>query len=100
MIDDQKVVESLNVTFDDTKSSSIQKEDDDETMNVEDLFDNEREPEVVPLDNDNGDDSQDNHNGDSNSDGNGGDSQDVSGPTNVISETTSGTNSQSFDSTN
>ena len=68
IIDDQKVMESLNVTFDDTKSSSTQKEDDDESMNVEDISNIEEEPEVVP------DDPQNNHNGDSDSDGNGGDS--------------------------
>ncbi|XP_074347353.1 uncharacterized protein LOC141686204 [Apium graveolens] len=98
MVDDQNVLESLNITFDDTKPSSVQKEDDDESMNVEDFSDNEDELKIVPNEDNNGDDPQNDHNDDSDSDDNGGDSQDASGISNVTSETTSGADSQSSDS--
>lgn len=50
MIKDQKVIESLNVTFDDTKLPSLQREKDSESLIIENLHedfsDTEEEPEV------------------------------------------------------
>ncbi|KAL8147637.1 hypothetical protein AgCh_005094 [Apium graveolens] len=66
VMSDQKVVESLNVTFDDAKLPSIQKEYDSDIIDVEDLSDREDEPEVVPDNNDNGNDLDD-HNSDADS---------------------------------
>ena len=61
VIADQKVVESLNVTFDDTKLPSLQTEEDFESLKFEDLSedlsDNEEVPEVVPGDNNDNNDS-------------------------------------------
>lgn len=54
-IDSQKVVEIVNVNIDDTKLPTIQKEDSSDSFDVEDLFDDEDEPKVVP-DGDNGND--------------------------------------------
>ncbi|XP_074374207.1 uncharacterized protein LOC141714594 [Apium graveolens] len=102
VIDDIKVVESLNVTFDDTKLPSIQKEDNNDHLSVEDLFDDEDEPEFIPNRDSNGDDHHNDHNGDSDSNGNGGDGSDMngnSGNTIVHSETVSGTSPQVSDST-
>ncbi|XP_074377221.1 uncharacterized protein LOC141718736 [Apium graveolens] len=102
MIDDRKVVESLNVTFDDTKLPSIQKEDSNDHLSVEDLSDDEDEPEFVLNRDNNGDDHHNDHNGDSDSDGNGGDGSDMngnSGNTIVHSETVSGNSPQVSDST-
>ncbi|XP_074352748.1 uncharacterized protein LOC141691896 [Apium graveolens] len=101
VIDDSKVVESLNVTFDDTKLPSIQKEDSNDHLSVEDLSDDEDEPEFVPNRDKNGDDHHNDHNGDSDSDGNGGDGSDMngnSGNTIVHSETVSGTSPQVLNS--
>ena len=50
VIESQKVVESLDVRFDDTRSPSIQKEDDDESLafeNLSDDEDDEAEPEAA-----------------------------------------------------
>ncbi|XP_074323206.1 uncharacterized protein LOC141660144 [Apium graveolens] len=102
VIDDSKVVESLNVTFDDTKLPSIQKEDSNDHLSVEDLSDDEDEPEFVPNRDSNGDGHHNDHNGDSDSDGNGGDGSDMngnSGNTIVHSETVSGTSPQVSGST-
>ncbi|XP_074374572.1 uncharacterized protein LOC141714981 [Apium graveolens] len=102
VIDDNKVVESLNITFDDTKLPSIQKEDSNDHLSVEDLSDDEDEPGFVPNRDNNGDDHHNDHNGDSDSDGNGGDGSNMngnSGNTTVHSEIVSGTSPQVSDST-
>ena len=62
VITDQKVVESLNVTFDETKLPSLQRDKDSESLEFEDLSedltDNDEVPEVVPG-NPNDDDNND-----------------------------------------
>lgn len=101
MINDKKVVDSLNVTFDDTKLPSIQKEDNNDSLSVEDLYNDEDEPEDVANGNNNGDDPHDDHNGDSDSgenNDNGPDSSGDSGNMNGESETVSGTSPRASDS--
>ncbi|XP_074323983.1 uncharacterized protein LOC141660901 [Apium graveolens] len=67
MLSYQKVVKSLNVTFDNAKLPSIQKKDSSDNLNVEDLYDDKDEPEVVPNNNDNGNDPNNDYSSDSDS---------------------------------
>lgn len=66
VINDQKVMESLNAIFDDVKLLSIKKEDSSNSLDIEDHSDDKDEPEVV-LDGDDNDKDPENGN-DSDSD--------------------------------
>ena len=91
VIESQKVMESLDVRFDDTKSSSIQKEDDDESLAFENLYDiedNDAEPEVAAEDVDNND----------NDDNDDPDSCNGNGSTGSQSQTISGSSPQTKES--
>ena len=48
VIADQKVVDSLNVTFDDTKLPSLQRDEDSESLEFEDLSEDLSDNEEVP----------------------------------------------------
>ena len=69
VIEEKKVVESLNVTFDDTNKASLQTGENSESLVFEnlsgDLSDNEEAPEVVPGINNNDNDNDSGPSGDS-----------------------------------
>ncbi|KAK1402380.1 hypothetical protein POM88_001985 [Heracleum sosnowskyi] len=88
------VLESFNVTFDDTKRPGLQTRENSESLVFEnlsgDLFDIEEEPEVIPGDNNNDNDNDSGPSGDS-----GGDPQTTTGSTSQSTGSTDHTGNNS-----